>query len=997
VLTSSSNQKQTGFIWVFLLAVLLLTPLAWMHQMLDELRIKDESSLDLQARERLLNEMASFQEQLRPEKHIEMALDELRADFGLEIAGDSPHSLAPTAGIDPMLIRSDFPASASAYLQAKFRIRPLLSIAIDCDMQNIYSWYSQPLFPDAAQQKHFEHAAAFWMAFTATDMVNELPSSMNLEFRKMQHMLEVGITGNNYHLGFSQAFNKYVSVFGTPPTSPAACRAFFSNRFGGQRSYQIFHLIKRQRTHRTASLLGGYYFVFNSTDISPTAMLKYSLKNEDIDLQRHFVKNPIEQPYFVSASNHLHYYASLPSYFLTLVEDYAIKNPQTSSELRKFIDQHSLVVTIDKKHLISPYAMAQKLCSALFKAALLIFFALLVRSFMLDLEQGLRLSKKLRIAVAIIVMLPILGVFLVSEQIKTSNEKLTTIKYLNRIRQRLDLFEKIIGETDPRLTLMFQEDKELLAHLYYNLSDISISELIQQGHFRVSRSSIVESGLDREGRNLGTDPLRPRRDNTSLRAALFSIMQNLGAINSESAEIKKIHKQMTFVVGLAGSIANLFANPEALARESLALPHIFSASALTRSVHFFIAHPKTPNLIDAATVSYVDDVNVFKQLYFQLANSSMQLFSDYDENCQIDYMLALRSPSALRQHQAPFYSAGNEQLRKLAANALHTRTSSTSIKRLQDRLLINSWIVSDISPVIILARAVLKPQLVDKLFFSMIPWALLIYAFLAVVLISDLLADIFLTPVNALIRLVNKLRRNELQTSVVISSGDEFEELGNSFNKMCEGLVQREKMRRFVSEKLFTSLESGGDTQQPGKTSLSILSSDIRGFTALSEQYPPEEIVSLLNDYFSTMEEALGLHGGAIEKIVGDAITAAFYDDPNLPHYSARACQAAREMKKRLAEFNQARQNAGKFTIATGIGIASGEAVLGFTAGRARRREFILIGEVTHRAELLESMTRWSKNSVLVDSTTATLANEDCRRINIGENDQEEYLELKLV
>ncbi|EKD82628.1 MAG: hypothetical protein ACD_39C01176G0001, partial [uncultured bacterium] len=902
------------------------------------------------------NEMAGFQERLKTEKYIETALEEMRIQFGLELDAENPHNLTFSYATDPMLIQSDFPAKASDFLKQHYNMLPLLAFAVDCDMQNFYSYYAQKLFKNETDRQIFEKAAAYWMVFGQHDVVNELSTTPNMQQLNNAYRGLGDPRHQNAQSKFSDLFIDHISAFGTPPTANSVCRPFFSNRFGSQRSFQILHQISRPRGLRI-SLLGCYYFVFNSCDISPASVLKKALTNEDLDLGRFVVQRTIKQPHFVYGDQHLIYYAGFPSYFSTLIEDYAIKNPQTRTKLREFFGKHGLCVRIDNRHLLSRYAGTQAICNAIMKAALLLFFTLLIRSFMQDLEYGLRLAKKLRVAVAIIVMLPILGVFLVIEQHKTDNEKLKLIKCQTKIRQQLDFLGKLIADTDSRVILMLLETKEYLAYKFYQLNEKSIPDIIREGHFNFITTSILETTLTRDGGEVIPSE-RPDKEQTTLRTGLYKILLDLGAINSETPGIKKLHKQYTILIGLAGALSNLFAEPQALAREGLLNKHILSASALIRSVHFFIAHPLRPKVIDALVLLLVDDINIMKKLYAQLSQRSMHLFSDYDENCQIDYSLVMRSPSSLRNYQAPNFSSPSNKMAKLAAVAMNNKTSGTIVKRDRKQIRIDSWTISDMTPVIILARATLNQNPSMHLLFVIIPWALLAYAILAVALISDVLADIFLAPVKALLAFVSRLRKNDLQVKVVINSGGEFEELGNSFNQMSEGLRQREKMRRFVSDKLVASLESDGETLHPAKTDLSILSSDIRGFTSLSEQYPPEEIVSLLNDYFSCMEEALHQHGGAIEKIVGDAIIAAFYSDSSQTCHAIRACQAAREMKERLVHFNRRRQENNKFTIRTGIGIATGVAVLGFAVGGSGRREFVLIGEVNHRAESLEAKTR---------------------------------------
>jgi len=997
VLIITSSQKRTGFIWVLLLAMLVLAPMVWLNHLITELRKKDEIYLDMQARERLLNEMASFQERLKAENHIEAALEDMRKEFGINIDNDNYRNLSFTYATDPMLIQSHFPASASEFLRQNYHITPLLAFAVDCDMQNFYSFYSKNLFADEKERESFESAAAYWMVFSQHDVVNELSTTPDLQ-KKNEAYKNSGNDGyENTQQRFSDLLQTHVSAFATPPTASSICRVFFSNRFGAQRSFQIVNQITRPRGLRV-SMLGCYYFVFNSCDMSPAMVMKTALTHVDPGIERFIFKKSIEQPQFVYNDNYLNYYSAFPAHYSTLIEDYAITDPETSKDLREFLNTHALCVRIASSNLKSSYSAAEGINGALTRALILVFFALLIRSFMHELDYGMRLARKLRIAVTVIVMLPVIGVFLFSRQYEANDEKMNQIKCQTQIRRQLDFLAKLIADTDARILLMLQESKKFLIYRHYRLNDELGKDIWKEGHFRRVTSGILEGSLTRDGHSIITSRRR-NTELTSIETGLYQILLDLGATNPESNAIKKIHKKYTILIGLAGALTNLFSEPEALARESLINKHILSASALIRSVHHFIVNPQNPKVIDAIALFMVDDINIIKKLYAQLSQLSLHLFSEYDENCQIDYAMAMRSPSSIRTYQAPNFSAPSNRMARMAALAMNNKTSGTIIRRSHEQINIDSWTISDLNPVIILARATISRNKPTHLMFAILPWALLIYSILAVALISDVLADIFLAPVKTLLKFVGCLKNNDLQIKTAIPLGGEFEELGNSFNQMVEGLRQREKMQRFVSDKLVASLEKQGEAHQPTRAALSVLSSDIRGFTALSEQYPPEEIVSLLNDYFTCMEEALQKFGGSIEKIVGDAITAAFYDDAEQECYAIRACKAAREMKARLSLFNRERQKKNKFTILNGIGIASGEAVLGLAAGGSGRREFVLIGEVTHRAEKLETQTRWGKSTgIFVDQATADLLSEETAKVCItSEEVQSICLELTNV
>lgn len=966
----NSDRKKTGFIWVLMLALLVLLPLAWLTQLLRELRSKDESYLDLQARERLLYEMASFQERLHPEVHIENAVDALKQEFGL--IDQSSSRLQPTKGIDPKMITSAFPASASVFFKERFGMLPFMVIAGECDLQAIHSWYANSPFSNKAEQKRFETAAAYWTAYAGGEIVNELPSTTNMIQLKEDFIGgKDGVASETLHVIFTRLFNQHISMFTTANTTPDSCRAFFSNLYGSQRSYHIFHRITRYHGH-LKSMLGGFFLLFHSSDISPTQVLKHALTHEDNEIERYYVGCSIDQPKFSYSPTHLQYTAGFPSYFHTLVEDYAIKNPATSEVLRRFIDSTSLLIQIDRKHLASPYAIAEKICVSVSRFMLLFFFALLVRSRMQDLEKGLKLSRKLRIAVAITVMLPVTGVFLTSEQTRIGSERLALIRYQTKIRQRMDFFEKLVEETDARLIIMLQEHRRLIADAYFGASHKRLLNQIKNGHFLRYRTASIEASLDRSGKRFKRAWGKNRSSDTTTTTGVMKILSDLGFVDANSKEIKKLQKHQFLIGGLAGALINLFSNPDDLAHEGLLTKHILSASALDRSSHHLIAHPKTPLHPIGLVVFLIDDPNIMQELLKMLNYTVLQLFSDYDENCQIDYALTIRSASNLRDTMAPMGTRLSADFKRLAIKAIYRQSSNNSIKRIQNGLQIDSCYYSGISPVMILASARLKNIAGQNLLFSVVPWALLLYAILAIILISDILADIFLAPVKALLAFVRQITTGNLQTSLKISSGDEFAELSIAFNRMSEGLRQREKMRRFVSDSLYTSIEKAGDNTKAGKTRLSVISSDIRDFTTLSEQHPPEEIVSLLNDYISCMEEAITKYDGAIEKIVGDAITAAFYPKAETDAPAQRACMAALAMKKRLLEFNQQRDNADKFTIKNGIGIASGRAVMGFAAGKTGRREFVLIGDVMHRAESLEAKTKNARGSgIFIDDKTS--------------------------
>jgi class 3 adenylate cyclase len=156
---------------------------------------------------------------------------------------------------------------------------------------------------------------------------------------------------------------------------------------------------------------------------------------------------------------------------------------------------------------------------------------------------------------------------------------------------------------------------------------------------------------------------------------------------------------------------------------------------------------------------------------------------------------------------------------------------------------------------------------------------------------------------------------------------------------------------------------------------VTMLAADIRGFTTLSEKHDPQQIVSLLNDYFTAMEAAINAYGGVIERFVGDAVMAVFYRAGETSG-EVQAALAALAMRQKLALLNDERAGRGLFIIENGIGIASGEAASGLVGSESGRMVFTVLGKVTKLAELLESQTKHVDSRVLLCAETARALGE---------------------
>jgi adenylate cyclase len=138
---------------------------------------------------------------------------------------------------------------------------------------------------------------------------------------------------------------------------------------------------------------------------------------------------------------------------------------------------------------------------------------------------------------------------------------------------------------------------------------------------------------------------------------------------------------------------------------------------------------------------------------------------------------------------------------------------------------------------------------------------------------------------------------------------------------------------------------------------VSILFSDIRGYTSITEKMEAADVVGLLNNYFETMVEAVFSYEGTLDKFIGDALMAVFGAPLPRDNHAWMSVQSALDMRRRLAEFNQKRQLATQSPIRVGIGISSGEVVSG-NIGSQRRMDYTVIGDGVDISSRLEGITK---------------------------------------
>ena len=236
-------------------------------------------------------------------------------------------------------------------------------------------------------------------------------------------------------------------------------------------------------------------------------------------------------------------------------------------------------------------------------------------------------------------------------------------------------------------------------------------------------------------------------------------------------------------------------------------------------------------------------------------------------------------------------------------------------------------------------------------------------------------------PIEKLAEMIQLVSRGNFNVKArkFVKTNDEVGDLAFAFDNMTEGLKERDKVKNLFSkfhgssvaeDLLKNDIAVGGTNKQ-----VTIFFSDIRGFTAFSENKSPEEVVEMLNEYFAVMVSTINKYNGVVDKFIGDAIMAVW----GAPHSSDKdtenALRACVEMRKGLEKLNIKRQARGDVPILIGMGLHSGRAISG-TIGSSDRMEYTVIGDTVNMTSRIEASTKSFGTDLLVSEAVVEKVGE---------------------
>ncbi len=228
-------------------------------------------------------------------------------------------------------------------------------------------------------------------------------------------------------------------------------------------------------------------------------------------------------------------------------------------------------------------------------------------------------------------------------------------------------------------------------------------------------------------------------------------------------------------------------------------------------------------------------------------------------------------------------------------------------------------------------------------------------------------------PIERLVDVTRLVAGGNFDVQANIKSHDEVGDLARSFDAMVGGLRERDKMKNVLNKFHGSSVADDmikGDLQLGGtRKEVTIFFSDIRDFTKFSEGHTPEEVVTMLNEYFEIMVDIVTRNHGVVDKFVGDAMMAVWGTPTSTGQDEYYALKSCIEMRQALAELNTLRIGRGQVAIKIGMGLNSGQAISG-TIGSSQRMEYTVIGDSVNTAARIEASTKSFGTDLLISGET---------------------------
>lgn len=233
--------------------------------------------------------------------------------------------------------------------------------------------------------------------------------------------------------------------------------------------------------------------------------------------------------------------------------------------------------------------------------------------------------------------------------------------------------------------------------------------------------------------------------------------------------------------------------------------------------------------------------------------------------------------------------------------------------------------------------------------------ATLIIAIISIILVF-FVAHRMTRQIEELGKGVRRISDGNLKHDIAVLSNDELGQLAREFNQMLKHLNEKLYMQKFVSKytvKMIRDRYANGMPLEGESRNVTLLFSDVRNFSMLTDRMPPKEIVKLINIYLDLQSTIIETNLGVVDKFMGDQVMAIFEGKDQVDN----AIKSAVEIQRAIGQLNEKRRKLGVTTLTVGIGVDVGSAVLG-NMGSKNRMDYTVIGDVVNLAARLCALAK---------------------------------------
>ena len=262
------------------------------------------------------------------------------------------------------------------------------------------------------------------------------------------------------------------------------------------------------------------------------------------------------------------------------------------------------------------------------------------------------------------------------------------------------------------------------------------------------------------------------------------------------------------------------------------------------------------------------------------------------------------------------------------------------------------------------------------------------------------LGSLLSRPISRLMEGTRAIAEGNYAVTLHVPSRDEIGALTHSFNEMAASLREKDAIKRaftrYVAREVVTEILKDPDkiVLTGERRDVTVLFCDVRGFTSISERLSPEEVVALLNAFYTLMIDTTFKYDGTLDKFLGDGVMAVFGAPIFHADHPLRALRTALAMQAGIRELSARRAAEGKPPLKIGIGVNAGTAVAG-SVGTETRMEYTVIGDSVNLASRLESYAK--PGQILIAAHTYAIVKDAIHARSLGRlkvRGKEEELEV---